>query len=95
MKCLRKRFVPEGNELEWQFRLQNRSQRSEEALEEFAGELWMLADKSFPSWTAAQRLQLVQDQCIRGVSSSSFTQLTLMKEKPDTIEPPPPPPPPE
>ena len=85
LKCLRKRFVPEGNELEWQFCLQNRSQRSGEALEEFAGELRMLADKSFPSWIAAQRLQLVQDQFIRGVSSSS-TQLTLMKENPDTIE---------
>ena len=84
LKCLRKRFVLQANELQWQFCLQNRSQRSGEALEEFAGELRMLADKSFSSWTAAQRLQLVQDQSIRGVSASS-TQLTLIKENPDTI----------
>ena len=42
----------------------NCSQRSGEALEEFAGQLWMLADKSFPSWTAAQILQLVRDKFI-------------------------------
>lgn len=42
----------------------------------------MLADKSFPSWTATQRWELVRD---RGVSSSSM-QLTLMKENPNIID---------
>ena len=37
--CLLQRFSPEGNKLEWQFHLQNRLQKPNEALADFAIEL--------------------------------------------------------
>ena len=42
----------------------------------------MMADKAFPKWSTDQRLELVRDQFIQGVQSSS-TQLRLM---PKTVE---------
>lgn len=37
--CLQKRFAPDGNELEWQFRLQGRSQKP---VAEFSGDCWLV-----------------------------------------------------
>jgi hypothetical protein len=48
--CLLQRFSPEGNELEWQFLLQNRTQKQNEKLSEFAGDLWILVAKAYPNW---------------------------------------------
>eukprot|EP00731_Ephydatia_muelleri_P022914 Em0015g497a len=45
----------------------------------------MMADRAYPKWSTDQRLELVRDQFIQGVQSSS-TQLRLMKEMPKTVE---------
>ena len=45
----------------------------------------MLADRAYPGWTMEQRLELVRNQFIQGVHSSS-TQLRLMKEMPESVE---------
>ena len=39
IECLRTRYAPKGNEVEWQFKLQNRMQKPGEKLVEFAGVL--------------------------------------------------------
>lgn len=83
--CLLQRFSPEGNELEWQFHLQNRLQKPNEPLADFAGELRVLVAKAYPEWTEGQRIELARNQFIRGVRSSSV-QLQLMKEKPTTLD---------
>lgn len=83
--CLLQRFAPEGNELEWQFHLQNHSQKPSETLAEFAGELRILVAKAYPKWSEDQRKELVRNQFIQGVHSSSV-QLQLMKEMPATID---------
>ena len=83
--CLLQRFAPDGSELEWQFLLQNRTQKQSEKLSEFAGELRVLVAKAYPNWPDDQRNDLVRNQFIRGVRSSSV-QLQLMREMPATLD---------
>ena len=45
----------------------------------------MLADKAYPSWSGGQRKEMVRDQFIRGICSSSI-QLKLMRDKPSSLE---------
>ena len=80
---LRQRYSPEGNELQWQYSLQCRSQKPGESLVDFAGALRVLADKAYPNWVPKQRLEVVRNQFIQGVSSPSV-QLHLMREMPAT-----------
>ena len=84
-KCLRTQYAPEGNELEWQFKLQSRTQKPGEQLVEFAGALRTLADKAYPKWPAEQIKELLRNQFIHGIRSSSI-QLELMKELPATMD---------
>ena len=43
IECLRIRYAPDGNELEWQFKLQNGMQQPGEQLVEFAGAMpWQI-----------------------------------------------------
>ena len=63
-------------------KFQRRVQKSGEQQAEYVGYLRMMADKAFPKWSTDQRLELVRDQFIQGVQSSS-TQLRLM---PKTVE---------
>ena len=83
--CLKECFDHAGNEIEWQYQLQSRRQRSGESLMEFAGALRILADKAFPEWSPEQRLQIARNQFIQGVESPSI-QLVLMREHPTTLE---------
>ena len=85
IECLRTRYTPDGNELEWQFKLQNRMQKPGEQLVEFAGALRALADKAYPTWPDEQIKELLRNQFIQGLRSSSV-QLELMKEKPSTLD---------
>ena len=73
---LRKQYCPVADETEWQFRLQSRRQKSGETLAEFTGELRMLADRAYPDWKVEQRMEMVKNQFVQGVRSSS-TQLAL------------------
>ena len=84
-KCLQQRYAPEGNELDWQLRLQSHTQKGGEPLEDYVGELRMLVEKAYPNWTTEQQEVLVRNQFIQGLSSSS-SQLLLMREMPDTLE---------
>ncbi len=70
---LQRQFAPEGSEFEWQFRLQSRSQKQDEPLTEFAGELRMLAGKAYPKWTEAQRQEIVRNQFIQGMFRRHFS----------------------
>ena len=45
----------------------------------------MLVDKAYPSWAAEERLELVRNQFIHGILSSSI-QLKLLQEQVDTLE---------
>ena len=83
--CLLQRFAPDGSELEWQFLLESRTQKQSEKLSEFAGELRVLVAKAYPRWPDDQRNDLVRNQFIRGVRSSSV-QLQLMREMPATLD---------
>ena len=74
-----------GNELEWQRRFQGRTQKPQEQLLEFVGALRVLADRDYPKWSAEQRKELLRNQFVQGVRSSSV-QLKLMKEMPATLE---------
>ena len=74
-------YNPEGNDLEWQFKFQQRTQKPEERLPEYAGTLRALADKAYPNWPGEQLNELVRDQCIR----SCTVQLRLMRERPKTL----------
>ena len=47
-----------GNDLEWQFKFQQRTQKPEERLPEYAGTLRALADKAYPKWPAEQLNEL-------------------------------------
>eukprot|EP00731_Ephydatia_muelleri_P002382 Em0001g2382a len=58
VRCLKNQFSPDGNELEWQFRLQQRTQKPEESLIEFSGALGQLADKAYPNWSGEQRQEM-------------------------------------
>ena len=84
-KRLSERFAPEGNEIEWQQRLQSRSQERGEALEDFAGELRRLAEKAYPDLNSEQRERFVRNQFIQGLLSST-AQLVLLKEMPQTVD---------
>ena len=83
--CLRAQYAPEGNHLEWQAKFHRRGQKADENLVTYVGELRALADKAYPGWTNEQRLQLVRDQFVQGVCSSTV-QLRLMKEMPNTLD---------
>ena len=85
IECLRTRYAPDGNELEWQFKLQNRMQKPGEQLVEFVGALRALADKAYPTWPDEQIKELLRNQFIQGLRLSSV-QLELMKEKPSTLD---------
>ncbi len=74
-------FAPEGVELEWQHRLQTRTQKAGESLSEFAGALRILSDRAYPSWGQEQKQEMVKNQFIQGIRSAS-TQLQLMREGP-------------
>ena len=85
VKCLRTQYAPEGNELEWQYKLQSRLQNPGEKLVEFAGALRVLADKAYPKWPAEQIKEVLRNQFIHGIRSSSI-QLKLMKEMPKNLD---------
>ena len=72
---------PKGNKLEWQRKLQSRMQKTGEQLVEFAGELWVLADRAYPKWSS----EVLRNQFMQRVWSASV-QLGLMKEMPLTLE---------
>ena len=82
---LRKLYAPKGDELEWQYQLQNKRQKRGESLAEFAGELRMMADKAYPDWDPKQRLEIARNQFIQGVESASI-QLVLMRKRPKTLD---------
>ena len=82
---LQKHYAPKGDDLEWQYRLQNRRQKPGEPLSEFVGELRMMTDKAYPDWAPKQRLEIARNQFIQGVESASI-QLVLLREKPKTVE---------
>ena len=84
VRCLNIQFSPDGNELEWQFRLQQRTQKPEESLIEFSGALGQLADKAYPKWSGEQRQEMLRNHFIQGVRSFSI-QLKLMREMPATL----------
>ena len=84
VRCLKDQYYPDGNELEWQFKLQQRTQRADEKLGEFVGVLTELADKAYPQWSTQQRQEMVRNHFIQGVRSSSV-QLKLMREMPATL----------
>ena len=79
------RYAPKGNELEWQFKLQNRMQKPSEQLVEFAGRLCALANKAYPTWPDEQIKKPLRNQFNQGIRSSS-SQLHLMKEAPETLD---------
>ena len=83
-RCLRAQYAPEGYHLEWQAKLHRRGQKADENLVTYVGELRALADKAYPVWTNEQRLQLVRDQFVQGMCSSTV-QLRFMKDVPDTL----------
>ena len=85
ISCLRTRYAPEGNELEWQFKLQSRVQKPGELLVEFSGALRVLADKAYPKWPTEQVKELLRNQFVHGIRSSSI-QLELMKNLPGTMD---------
>ena len=85
IKCLEDFYAPVGNELEWQRRFQGRTQKPQEQLLEFVGALRVLADRAYPKWSAEQRKELLRNQFVQCVRSSSV-QLKLMKEMPATLE---------
>ena len=60
-------------------------QKLGEQLVEFAGALRALADKAYPTWPDEQIKELLRNQFIQGLRSSSV-QLELMKEKPSTLD---------
>ena len=62
--CLRQHYAPDGNELEWQYKLQTRTQRPGEQLANFAGALHVLADKAYPTWSVEQRQEILRAQFI-------------------------------
>ena len=61
---LKRQYSPSGNEFEWQFRLQNRSQKPGESLVEYAGSLSVLADKAYPSSSLEQRQDALRSQFV-------------------------------
>ena len=84
-ECLEKQFAPSGIQLEWQRKFHTGQQGQAESLIEFSARLRMLVDKAYPSWAAEERLELVRNQFIHGILSSSI-QLKLLQEQVDTLE---------
>ena len=76
--CIQRSYAPLGSELEWQLKVRTRVQKVGESL---IGALRGMADKAFPAWPAEQLQDLLRNQSIQGVLSSSV-QLALMKEEP-------------
>eukprot|EP00731_Ephydatia_muelleri_P027503 Em0019g376a len=83
--CIQRSYAPLGSELEWQLKVRTRVQKVGESLMEFCGALRGMADKAFPAWPAEQLQDLLRNQFIQGVLSSSV-QLALMKEEPKTLD---------
>ena len=83
--CLRQHYAPDGNELEWQYKLQTRVQKPGEQLADFAGALRVLADKAYPTWSVEQRQEILRGHFVQGIRSSSV-QLWLMREMPGTMD---------
>ena len=81
-RCLRAQYAPEGNHLEWQAKFQRRGQKADENLVTYVGELRVLADKAYPGWSNDQRLQLVRDQFVQGLRSSTVQ----LRQMPDTLD---------
>ena len=84
-ECLEKQFAPSGIQLEWQRKFHMGQQGQAESLIEFSARLRMLVDKAYPSWAAEERLELVRNQFVHGILSSS-NQLKLLQEQVDTLE---------
>ena len=70
-RCLRQHYARDGNELEWQYKLQTRTQRPGEQLADFTGALRVLADKAYPTWPVEQQQEILRGQFIQGIHSSS------------------------
>jgi Fe-S cluster assembly scaffold protein SufB len=85
VKCLHALYAPEGNELKRQRKLQSRMQKTGEQLVKFAGELRVLADRPYPKWSLERKQEVLRNQFMQGVRSSSV-QLQLMKGMPPTPE---------
>ena len=83
--ALLRQFSPSGNEMEWQFQLQNRRQKPGELLTEFAGDLRTLVDKAYPQWEPKHRQEAARNQFVQGLDSPSI-QLVLMKEMPRSLD---------
>jgi len=62
-ECLCQCYAPEGNKVEWQYKLQTRVQKPGEQLEDFAGALRVLANKAYPTWSAQQRQEILRSIC--------------------------------
>ena len=82
---LHQQISSEGTELEWQYRLQSRTQKSGEKFAEYAGALRVLADKAYSRWSAAQRQEVLRNHFIQGIQSSPI-QLHLMREMPPSLD---------
>ena len=80
--CLQQQFAPVGNELKWQFKIQNRVQKVGESLLEYSGDVRRM---TYPYWPSTQRQELLRNQFIQGVRSPTV-QLLLMKEVPKTLD---------
>ena len=81
-ECLEKQFAPSGLQLEWQRKFHTGRQEQDESLIAFSARLRMLVDKS---WPAEERLELVRNQFIHGILSSSI-QLKLLQQNLDTLD---------
>ena len=86
-ECLEKQFAPSGLQLEWQRKFHTGRQEQDESLImiAFSARLRMLVDKAYPSWPAEERLELVRNQFIHGILSSSI-QLKLLQQNLDTLD---------
>eukprot|EP00731_Ephydatia_muelleri_P012807 Em0007g117a len=80
-KCLQQRYAPEGNELDWQLRLQSRTQKVGEPLEDYVGKLRVLVEKAYPNWTSEQQEVLVQHL----TETVAQLQLSMLKGKEGTM----------
>ena len=83
--CLRAQYEPEGNELEWLMKFQQHSQKAGEQLGEYVGALRVLVDKAYSKWDNERRKELVRNQFIHGIHSSTV-QLRLMREMPSDLD---------
>ena len=78
-ECLILRYSKTGMGLECQMKLQCSVQRPPESLLDFAGELQMIASKTFPDWSNGQLKELVYNQFIQGLLSPTM-QMKLRKD---------------